>query len=340
MIATGTVLELFAGAGGAALGLKRAGWEHVGCVERLPAAAATLRSAGLPAIEQDVRELDWAPFRGQVDLLWASPPCQAGSIAGKRRGPADERNGWPWTMDAIDAVDPHWFLAENVLGWTHHRRGCPRNGAAIESCRGCYWERRVVLEVGKRFSHAGWWLLNAADFGVPQRRRRAILWAGPHRPAAPRPTHGEPSSDEVRSGLLKPWVTFGDAIGDTLLDPTSCDSRHCYPCDGSHGLACAEPWRLAMPAPTVTTTEEKGTRAHAPHWSFNGGPDRASDAAFLVAGVRRIDIEEGLKLQGFPEDWPLQGTKHDRYVQIGNAVPPPLANALGASLARAHRHVL
>jgi hypothetical protein len=69
----------------------------------------------------------------------------------------------------------------------------------------------------------------------------------------------------------------------------------------------------------------KGTRAHAPEWSMNGGPDRVSDAAFLVAGIRRIEVAEGLLLQGFPADWPLQGTGEERYREVRDAVPPTLA---------------
>lgn len=130
---------------------------------------------------------------------------------------------------------------------------------------------------------------------------------------------------------------MGAAIGDTLTRE-SCDRRACYPCDDDHGRACGEPWRMDAPAPTVTTMDEKGTRANAvAGWTFNGGPDRASDAAFLVAGIRRIDLGEGLRLQGLPDDWPLQGTVHDRYVQVGNAVPPPLAEACGRLVAGAHR---
>ena len=95
---------------------------------------------------------------------------------------------------------------------------------------------------------------------------------------------------------------------------------------------------MASPAPTVTTGEVKGTRASAKtDWSFNGGPDRASDAAFLALGVRRITVQEALILQGFPADWPLQGTVEEQYTQAGNAVPPPLAEAVARLVLVAHR---
>ena len=331
------LIELFAGCGGAALGLDRAGWRHLACVERDPAACATLRAVGLPVVEADVRAVDWSPWVGSVDLLWASPPCQAGSAAGKRRGRSDDRDGWPWTFAAVDALSPIWLLAENVRGWTFHRPGCPRDGRDL-SCVGCYWERVVLPGVRARFPFAGAWSLDAADYGVPQRRRRVILWAGPVplAEAPPPPTHGDPRDPGTAARGLRPWVTLGEAVG-ASLNRASCDQRRCYPCSKSFGRACKEPGRLALPAPTVTCQDEKGTRAHAPDWDLHGGPDRASDAAFLVAGIRRVELAEGLLLQGFPADWPLQGTVHERYVQAGNAVPPALAEAAGRAMLAAHR---
>lgn len=328
-----TLLELFAGSGGASLGLHRAGFSHLACVERHTSAASTLRAAGLPAIEADVRAVDFAAWRGRVELLWASPPCQPGSTAGQRLGAADERDGWPATLAAIDACRPTWFLAENVLGWTYHADLCGSEGGICPACH----LGRITHELADRFSFTGAWRLDAADFGVPQRRRRVILWGGPLPldPDGPSATHAHPDAAAALARL--PWVTLGDAVGDTLTRE-SCERRACYPCDDEHGRACTEPWRWDRPSPTLTTADEKGTRANAQaSWSFNGGPDRASDAAFLVAGIRRIDLAEGLRLQGFPDDWPLQGTVRDRYVQVGNAVPPALATACGRLVHGAHR---
>lgn len=329
------VVELFAGCGGTSLGLQRAGWHHLACVERDPAAASTLRAAGFPTIEDDLRSVDLTAYAGRTTLLWASPPCQAGSTAGARLGAEDARDGWPWTFAALDVVRPTWFLAENVLGWTYHRDRC--DSAA---CVGCHWDGYVLPELARRFSFCGAWRLDAADFGAPQRRRRVILWGGPLPLSAEGPprSHAHPADAAALEAGRRPWRSLSEAVGDTLLDPTTCESRVCYPCDGSHGRACAEPGRLSLPAPTVTTTEEKGTRANAAAgWSFHGGPDRASDAAFLVAGVRRITLAEGLRLQGFPDDWPLQGTIRQRYAQVGNAVPPPLAEAAGRAVLAGHR---
>ena len=116
-------LELFAGAGGAALGLEAAGAHHAALVEWDEAAAATLRAAGLgPVVHGDVRDLDTieATAGTDIDAIWSSFPCQCFSQAGKRLGAEDERNGWPWTVDAIDRFRPRWFLGENVAGLAHH----------------------------------------------------------------------------------------------------------------------------------------------------------------------------------------------------------------------------
>ena len=116
-------LELFAGAGGAALGLEAAGFEHAALVERDPDACATLRAAGLgPVVEADIRDLDAieAVAGRKINLLWASPPCQPFSTAGAGQGQADDRDGWPWTVAAIDRFQPEIVLVENVRGLLSH----------------------------------------------------------------------------------------------------------------------------------------------------------------------------------------------------------------------------
>lgn len=410
-------LELFAGAGGAALGLEAAGLEHAALVELNADACATLRAADLgPVFEGDVRDLDGiAAMAGDVDLIWSSFPCQAWSQAGSRKGAMDDRNGWPWTVDAIDRFKPTWFLGENVKGLIQHRTGCTARGgqrmlfgARPElECPGCYMERVIMPDLKKRFAHAGYWLLDAADYGVPQHRRRVILWAGPKPLAKPKQTHGP--------GAAMPWVSMASALGlsrdqyvvgggtnpskpgednrryrDLTHEPSTTVAatqvsnagpwvvaagqtgegrprsvEKSAPTIGTKGtayfLASNDYW--ARPAPTVVASEVKGTRARpATNFTFNGGPDRASDALAVLTGYadpgptvtvadgqglgsmaarefvekrlgrRRLTVKECAILQDFPEGHPFQGTKTEHYRQVGNAVPPTLAQVVAEQL--------
>lgn len=314
-------LELFAGAGGAAIGLERAGLHHAALCEWDRDACATLRAAGLgPVVEGDVRDLDTiaaAVGPEPVDVLWSSFPCQAFSVWGKRRGAADERNGWPWTVAALDRFKPTWFLGENVRGLLLHAGGCAFAGGQESlfarpdptACPGCYFERVVLADLRARFEHVGWWLLDAADYGVPQYRRRVFLWAGPRPLTEPTPTHGP--------GRAAPWVSCGAALG----------LRICSYSTHSEGTARLQDRRVheltGRPALTIGTTV--GILGGRPWVQMPDGERRDPTPA------------ECAVLQGFPAGYPFQGTIRAQYPQIGNAVPPRLAEVVGRALLEAAR---
>lgn len=352
------ILELFAGAGGATEGIRRAlpGCRHV-AVEADPHAAAVWRArhGGHGACHEVLLGQRWAdtdiPLGGVVELLWSSPPCQRHSRAGKGVG----FDGWPVTIDTIRRLLPRFLAIENVVG------------APVEE-----W----AAEVRAAGYHAAVWDLDAADYGIPQHRRRLCVVAttGPHAlwdsrppPAPPEPTHGP--------GRALPWVTMRDALGlplgvaaegagsnpgrgrgprsgeRTERDLTDEPSTTIAASPGGNSLpiitwardasgeivyprgvgrAGSEPGRLDRPSPTVTCAEGKGTRAsEGSGWTFNGGPDRASDAAFLATGRRRLTPSECATLQGFPADYPWgNGPKVHRYRMIGNAVCPALSEVV------------
>lgn len=230
-IETPTVLDLFAGAGGASIGLHRAGLEHVGACEIEHDQCATME-AGTGAGMFGRRSMGWSgdPLRvyrcpvqdldpPAADWWWGSPPCQAFSAAGRRLGPGDPRNGWPWLFDALDRSAalgraPAWLLAENVPGMLSHRSsGCDA------TCPGCYW-LCVLEEATQRFARVSTWVLDAADYGVPQHRRRLILVAGPAPVEAPAPTHSAASlawarddGDGEYTDRYVRWVEEGEHPG-------------------------------------------------------------------------------------------------------------------------------
>ena len=305
-------VELFAGAGGAALGLEAAGIDHLALCELNPDACGTLRAAGLgPVMEGDVRGMDWRPHHG-ADLLWASFPCQAFSSAGERRGARDDRNGWPWTVAAMDAVGPAWFIGENVPGLTYHTAECgPRTGPM--DCPGCYLGSIIMRDLRARFPWVDVWKLDAADYGVPQHRRRIFLVAGPRPVRKPRPTHCDPTLPLMLATGYQPWVSLADALG--LAARVIGGGRN----------------PTATPGDVRTfrdITDEPSTTLAAARIG-NAGPWVVGD------GRRRLTLAECARLQSFPPGHPFQGTKAARYQQIGNAVPPPVARVIGAAFMEA-----
>lgn len=291
------LLDLFAGAGGASLGAERAGYTVVAAAEWDADACATHRAAmpEVSVIEGDIRAIERAP---DADVWWASPPCQAWSHAGKRKGAQDERNGWPWLWELMDrSRRPTWLVAENVVGQTRHTRkgGC---GDPL-TCAGCYWQV-VLVEARRRFAHVSWRIVNCADYGVPQARKRVIMVCGPEPYEWPEATHGP--------GRAQPWASMGDALG-----LVGCVV------DGMRNTA-ANPRQERV----------RGTHEPAPTL---GGKGNMILRHVPTGDRRRLTVEESGVLQDFPADYPWQGTtKRSRYQQVGNAVPPRLAEVILGAL--------
>lgn len=362
-------IELFAGAGGAALGLEAAGIEHAALCEWDPDACATMRAAGLgPVVEGDVRDLDAieAVAGLSCDLLWSSFPCQAWSTAGRRRGAQDERNGWPWTVDAIDRFRPRWFLGENVRGLLcHSSTGC----GDPQTCARCYFDGVILPQLRKRFAHVGWWLLDAADYGVPQHRRRVILWAGPAPLQAPERTHASPAECR-QAGLfgprLRPWVSMGEALGldggrggsglkgsEWTVDRPSPTVRDGNGTSGIYIVAAGEtdegrPRPMDQAAPTIGTKGTAYLLRPAPTVAAGHGGkgcgqvsasavlrSRLEPELMAATGRRRLTVAECARLQGFPPEHPWQGTKTAQYRAMGNAVPPKLSEVVARRVVEA-----
>ena len=188
------ILDLFAGPGGWSVGAGHLGLSDIG-IEKDAAACATRRAAGHLTIRADVATYPTAPFAGKVVGLIASPPCQDFSLAGKGAGLAGDRGQLVWqVLRWADALQPVWIACEQVP---------------------------PVLELWQHMAYTmrGWgyrtWtgILNAADYGVPQTRRRAFLLARLDGPVVPpAPTHVQDASEGL-FGTLAPWVTMAEALG-------------------------------------------------------------------------------------------------------------------------------
>jgi len=316
-------ITLFAGAGGADLGMRAAGVHHLACVEGWPVACETLKAAGFPSVNAWIGEDGplpaWQWQGGAVDLLWGSPPCQPYSAAGKRLGADDPRDGWPATLEAIRTIRPRWVIIENV-------GGAPIRSWALDLHGG-------LFEPGQ-FAHVSTRTLDAADWGLPSHRVRQFLVAGPKPYRWPEPTHCGPDAPVGARVRLLPWVGFGAALGlvpGSTLTPGNGGHLPAPRCasEPAHAVTALGAQYLMQPAAGVCTTEEKGTRASAASgFTFNGGPDRASDSLFLATGRRRLTWQECAVLLGFPADYPFAGGIGAKYKQIGNAVAPVMAEAL------------
>jgi len=313
------VVEICAGAGGQALGLERAGFEHALAVELDGAACATLR-ANRPAwkvAEGDVADRDlWRPedYR-DVALLAGGVPCPPFTVAGRQLGATDERDLFAWAVELCGIIQPRALLLENVRG--------------LSTSRFSAYRQHVLDRLRDLGYVPGWRLLHASDFGVPQLRPRFVLVAVRQADA---PWFRWPSP------FPRPPATVGETLGDLMA---------------ARGWPGAVAWarRADRIAPTIVGGSKK-------HGGADLGPTRAKRAwaELGVDGIGVADCAPGpeapvalrprltcemvARLQGWQDDWGwrFSGRKTARYRQIGNAFPPPVAQALGSAIRSALEH--
>jgi DNA (cytosine-5)-methyltransferase 1 len=304
-----TSIEICAGAGGQAIGLEQAGFEHSALVEIDNACCATLRlnRSNWVVHEEDLNQFSGVPYKG-VDLLAGGLPCPPFSVAGKQLGINDERNLFPAALRLVDEIRPRAIMIENVRGFLD---------AVFEDYRAKL--RRQLEKLGY---HADWRILNASDFGVPQLRPRVLIVA-------------------LRKDIadLFDWPTVAShnpaTVGETLFDLMA-----------DRGWRGAKDWRLRANeiAPTIVGGSKKHggpdlgpTRAKRAWASLGvdglGVADAAPDRDFL--GMPRLTVRMVARLQGFPDNWELTGRKTAAYRQVGNAFPPPVASAVASQIGKA-----
>jgi DNA (cytosine-5)-methyltransferase 1 len=375
-------IELFAGAGGLGIGVSRAGFETVKIVERDRWCCNTIMGnrrfgsspvASWPEVRPaDIRHVSFEAFEGQVDLVTGGPPCQPFSMGGLHKAYGDERDMWSEAVRVVREVRPKAFLFENVKGltratfeayvtyiqlqlsypdvtirneesWFDHRTRLERHHTARGHESLCYH----VLPPR---------VLNAADFGVPQKRHRVFfvgfrsdvnaMWSWP------RQTHSREALlwDQFRTGAYwdrhkltdregafdhrsvaaatklhempstRPWTTTRDAIGD-LPEPElglSVFDDHRY-----------QPGARIYPGHTGSFLDEPAKTLKAGVHGVPGGENmlRRADGS-----VRYFSVRESARLQAFPDTYRFDGSWTEVMRQLGNAVPVDLAEVVARSI--------
>jgi len=311
-------VDLFAGAGGASRGLHDAGYDVTG-FEYWQPACDTHNANGITCHLHDLSDPTLDHLIPPCDLLWASPPCQPFSAAGNSEGEADDRDGFPWTLRIIRQLLPPVVIVENVKALTFAGHA-DYFGSVLHALTGLNYEW-------------DWKVLNSADYSVPQTRERCFIVA---RRDAGRITW--PSVTHTKGGGLftEPWVTMAKALG------WSGVGRYRRGAGISERHGERPDIDFDKPAPTVHRNTEKDLMIFDYRQTAGDGTpitcdvtDRPSptigtqsQGQWVVDGTIRLTIPELARLQGFPDDWIWTGNKTAQARQVGNAVPPIMAQLL------------
>ncbi|MBS1822353.1 MAG: DNA cytosine methyltransferase [Acidobacteria bacterium] len=375
-------LELFAGAGGLGLGLHAAGFKPYAVIERDSYCCDTIREnkrRGFtslrcwPIVESDVRDVRFDVFADKLDLVSGGPPCQPFSLGGKHRAYDDARDMFPQAIRAVRETRPRAFIFENVKGltrdrfrnyveyiklqlehpevtikprhdWTAHHAVLERYHTSTSSSSGLRYN--VVTRV-----------LNAADFGVPQKRHRiffvgfrsdlGIEWAFPEATHSEEALlwdqrsgdywdrHSVPSTKQMpypgelkRMGApplfkpsTKPWKTVRDALLG-LPEPRIKEHSHFL----NHRLqkgARSYPGHTGSPLDAPAKALKAGV---------HGVPGGENMLLLPEGSVRYFSIREAARIQTFSDDFAFHGTWSETMRQLGNAVPVDLATVVGKSV--------
>ena len=370
-------LELFTGAGGLALGLSQAGFSHLGLIERDRESCRTLRAnarTGRWDVEEvaegDARDIDYSRYGDDIDLLAAGVPCQPFSLGGVHQGPMDQRDMFPVLLEAVRNTRPKAVLVENVPGllresfrpyfdYIVHRLGHPH---LLREADESWLEHDARLkrassgaQTDDRYT-VDFRVLNAANFGVPQKRVRLFVQAirsdlGVY-PEWPNETHSEALLVEAkrhgayweahgiapveRPGFrqadlmpfiepsLKRWRTVRDALAG-LPDPSQVQQSLPF---SDHIFV---PGARTYPGHTGSLLDEPAKTLKA---GVHGVPGGEGVIILDDDSVRYLSIREAARLQTFPDDYGFAGPRTEAMRQIGNAVAVQLAERIGATVRR------
>jgi len=322
-----TVLELCTGGGGQALGLERAGFVPQLLVEIDADCCATLRAnrPGWLVMHDDITRLaaeaakDLA-YAYPADLVAAGLPCTPHTRGGRQLGAADTRYLWDAALRIIAEVLPRAVMLETSNAILSPRFALERSSTL-----------RRLRALGYQCT---WCVTDTSDYGVPQRRRRAVLvalsdpaafdafiWPGPSYPGIPLTVGAALYPMAAAGGWMGARYWAGRAR-DVAPVVTGGSTKHGGPDLGaSQGKAA---WRKLGIDPMGIADAAPG-----PDGKYPRGGGKTGDAG--ETGLM-LTVEMAARLQGFPPDWEFTGGKTSRYRQVGNAFPPPAAHAIGSAI--------
>lgn len=379
-------VELFAGAGGLAMGMAAAGFRHAAVIEWDHDACETFREnqahhahsvEGWPLYEGDAREFDFRAIPGVIDVVSGGPPCQPFSLGGKHKGHRDARDMFPEAVRAVRELRPKAFIVENVKGllrgqfadYFHYvRLQLSRPDAVPE--RGETWQRHYArlqtmdLKGDSPQYHVDFRLLNAANYGVPQKRERVfvvgfradvqVTWSFPEE------TH---SQDAL---LVSQWVT-GEywerhrvASRERPMEPRFFQSQLLPLFRRTLSARDRLPWLTVRDAISDLPDPERhrdsgianhmfnpGARSYHGHTGSpideaaktlkagdHGVPGGENMVAWPNGRVRYFTVREAARLQTFPDDYVFRGAWSEAMRQLGNAVPVRLAEVVARSVSQ------
>lgn len=319
-----TAIELFAGAGGLALGLEQAGINTAEYIEFDRACCETLKTnrPEWNVICDDIHNVDFSGYSGQIDIVTGGFPCQAFSYAGKKLGFEDTRGTlFHEFARCVQQVRPKIFLAENVKGLVSHDKGRTL---------------QTIIEVLESLGYSiQYKILNAAYYGVGQKRERIViigvrndlpidfsfpipdekmttlrqaLKGCPDSPGAEYSEKKKKVLELVPAGGC--WINLPEDIAKSYM------GRSYYSGGGRRGMARRISWDEPCLTLTCSPSQKQTERCH---------PEE----------TRPFTIREYARIQSFPDDWKFCGGIGDQYKQIGNAVPVEMARRIGVQLKKA-----
>jgi DNA (cytosine-5)-methyltransferase 1 len=292
------VLDLFAGCGGLALGFEAVGFETLG-YEMMADACETYTKNLAGHCNRSVLE-PGQELIDKADVVIGGPPCQPFSVVGNQRGKKDRRDGFPAFLSAVERYQPELAMFENVRGMLY---------------RNLHYFEHIVEQLKQLGYLVEWQLLNAVEFGVPQRRERLFVVAHRGKWVFPKPQR--PSR----------YFTAGDALEGLafVVDESTrflTESMDRYVAKYERASCCIRPRDTHLDEPSRTVTCR----------NLNGATGDMLRIRLPDGRRKRLSVREGARLQTFPDWFEFCGSQGSQFNQIGNAVPPLLAKAVAGSV--------